>query len=250
MNESATSGASQNISGENGQAGQGGQSGDRGQTAANGQTGLTPEGSGPDNALDAFASGQPQKTGQGEAAARADGGPESGKADGAAEGKSGDGAGDGANEQADAAWNEFVASVSPDLGIAPETLRDFAGLARETGLKPEAAAKLMDWAHKAGLKAREAMASKGREYLAGIWGADMERNLEQATAVVAMLDRQLGDNRFKNALERSGVCADPDFAMGLKHIADRLGEDMLSERGSAASRREETALDGMRQFFK
>ena len=68
---------------------------------------------------------------------------------------------------------------------------------------------------------------------------------------MALLDRQLGDGRFRAAIDAHGLDRNADFMRGLKGIADLLKEDALGGLASdAAGETEEDAYEGLRHFFK
>lgn len=155
---------------------------------------------------------------------------------------------DGAHDAA--AWEAFVDSLDAP-GLDREALKEFGGMAGDLGLDADKAGKILEWGLSNAKKLEQAQLAAGREDLRKDWGPAYAANIEKATSIVAMLDRQLGDNRFKKAIEKSGACRHPDFARGLFHIAELLGEDSLGmPSGGAGTGAEETALEGLKTFFK
>ena len=172
--------------------------------------------------------------------------------DGAGQGEKRDGeenAKDGAGAFDQGAWDAYVDKIEGASDTDKAALKEFGGIAGELNISVENAGKLLKWAQNAGQKQREAYARIGRDILQKEWGADYDRNIEQAVSVVALADRKLGDNRFRNAIERAGIGADPDFCRGLKYLAEQLGEDSLGAKslGTDAGHAESSyeALKGM-----
>lgn len=173
-------------------------------------------------------------------------------ADNSAEKEGAKGAGKGAGEGFSAeSWTKYVDGLGDEVGVDKEALKEFGGLAGKLGMKEDAAQKIFEWAKESAFQQQKALTAKGREDLQKEWGANYDANTEKATSIVALLDRQLGDGRFKAAIEATGACRNPDFVRGLYHISELLAEDSIGVNASGgAAMKEESALEGLKNFFK
>lgn len=165
-------------------------------------------------------------------------------------------AGRGNGQDADPDSRPITDFGKVDLGldaelVDAELVADFGRQAMESGLTPKQARALAQWQVGAIAKAREKMLADGVAQLNREWGANAAATQRDTLALVANIDRELGDGRFSRALERSGAGLDADIIAGLAVLAKRLGEDRAAGALSqAATEREETVEEGLAGLFK
>ncbi len=148
------------------------------------------------------------------------------------------------------AWDQYVDSLDEGAGLNKAILREFGALAGEGGLNADGAKKLLDWTLATAQREQKQRLERGRGELQKEWGQAYQNNIDRAVGIVAMLDRELGDNRFRKAIENSGACRDPDFVRGMHILAAKLAEDSIGLNSAAEAEHEETALEALQKYFK
>lgn len=132
----------------------------------------------------------------------------------------------------------------------PDIIADFGRQAVELGLTPRQAQALATWEGAAAKKARERMIAAGTKTLSKEWGGDYERKSNEIVALVANIDRAIGNEDFSRAIGLSGAMCHPGFARGMARLAAVFAEDSIGARnGAAFADKEETAYEGLMDVF-